>query len=89
MLIYERWSTFFFTFYKQFVTFQPHILLTGSKEDEFVCAIRPNYFQDIYGDMLRKIGHGEIHLFKSGCHPAMISNKNEFAELSRIFFEEL
>ena len=75
-------------FHKHLETLQSHILLTGSKEDEFVSSIRPNYFQDIYGDMLRKIGHGEIYLFESGGHPAMISNKNEFVQLSKRFFEE-
>jgi len=75
-------------FHKPLETLKSQILLTGSKEDEFVCTINPNYFQDIYGDMLRKIGHGEIYLFESGGHPAMISNKNEFAQLSKRFFEE-
>lgn len=75
-------------FHKPLETLKSQILLTGSKEDEFVCSINPNYFQYIYGDMLRKIGHGEIYLFESGGHPAMISNKNEFAQLSKRFFEE-
>ncbi|WP_419750728.1 hypothetical protein [Terrisporobacter petrolearius] len=43
---------------------------------------------NMHGDMLRKIGHGEIYLFESGGHPAMISNKNEFAQLSKRFFEK-
>ena len=75
-------------FHKPLETLQSHILLTGSKEDEILCSISPNYFQDIYIDMLRKIEHGEIYLFESGGHPAMISNKNEFVQLSKRFFEE-
>lgn len=75
-------------FHKPLETFQPPILLTGSKEDELLCSTNPNYFQDTYKNMVSKIGHGEIYLFESGHHPAMISNKNEFVELSKRFFEE-
>lgn len=75
-------------FHKPLENLQSHILFTGSKQDEFVCSISPNYYQDIYGDMLRKIGHGEIYLFESGGHPAMISNKDEFQQLSKRFFKK-
>lgn len=86
--VFEHERTIGKFFHKPLETFQPPILLTGSKEDELLCSTNPNYFQDTYKNMVSKIGHGEIYLFESGHHPAMISNKNEFVELSKRFFEE-
>ncbi len=65
---------------------KPDILLTGSKQDEFVGSISPNYFEKIYGEMLFKIGHGTMHLFETGSHPAMMSNQDEFVSISKDFF---
>ena len=74
-------------FHQPLENFRPPILMTGSKEDEFVCEISRTYFEDVYGRMLKKIGHGDMHLFNSGGHPAMLSNPDEFVELSRRFFD--
>lgn len=75
-------------FHKPLTTLQADILLTGSKGDEFMYSINTNYFQDTYKDILRKIGHGEMYLFEEGSHPSMISNKEEFVQLSKNFFEK-
>lgn len=64
------------------------ILLTGSKSDEFICTINPHYFEKVYGDMIAKIGHGQIHLFQTGGHPALLSNQDSFYQISRNFFKE-
>lgn len=74
-------------FHKPLETLKPDILMTGSKEDEFICALEPGFFERVYGDMIRKIGHGEIHLFDTGGHPAMLSNPEAFFERSRRFLE--
>ena len=62
------------------------ILLTGSREDAFMCAVSEHYLEDVYKDMLTKIGHGSMHLFSSGGHPAMMTNQDAFYEMSKDFF---
>ncbi|MCF4113370.1 MULTISPECIES: alpha/beta fold hydrolase [Dethiosulfovibrio] len=74
-------------FHKDLGSLKPEILMTGSKKDEFVCAISPDYFEQSYGKMMSKIGHGDIFLFESGGHPAMLSNQEDFYRLSVDFFE--
>jgi len=69
-------------FHKSLQELKVDILMTGSKTDEFMSAISEKYFEDVYGQMIKKIGHGKIHLFNSGGHPAMMSNQKEFIELS-------
>lgn len=72
-------------FHKALQTLHPEILLIGSREDEFVCQIDPNYFEVVYGEMINKIGHGRIYLFETGGHPAMLTNQDDFYKLSREF----
>lgn len=74
-------------FHKPLESFKPDILMTGSKEDEFIGSLEKNYFERVYGEMLRKIGHGELCLFEHGGHPAMLSSPQEFYERSRRFLE--
>lgn len=76
-------------FHKNFCGFKPDILMTGSKEDEFFADVSPTYFEKVYGDMLKKIGHGEMYLFDSGGHPAMLTNAEEFADLAKKFFLQI
>lgn len=64
------------------------ILLTGSKEDEYVALLSPTYFEDTYQAMLKKIPNGTMYLFPHGHHPAMSSNKEEFAKLAASFFKD-
>lgn len=66
----------------------PQILFTGSKEDEFISAVAPDYFETVYNGMINKIGHGRIYLFPTGGHPAMLSNAEEFVQLSKTFFKD-
>lgn len=73
-------------FHKDLHKFQPDILMTGSKQDEFISSISPFYFERVYGEMLEKIGHGRMHLFETGGHPAMLSNPYEFYTISMRFF---
>lgn len=75
-------------FHKKLSAFMPDILMTGSKQDEFVSSVSPAYFEKIYGDMLLKIGHGAMHLFETGGHPAMLSNMDEFVSITKGFFEK-
>lgn len=72
-------------FHKDLQSFKPAILLTGSLQDEFVCTLAPNYFEKAYGELISKIGHGKIHLFDTGGHPAMLTNQDSFYQLSMKF----
>lgn len=74
-------------FHQPISSLKADILLTGSKEDEFVSMLSNTYFEKTYGDMLRKIGHGQIYLFETGRHPALLSNPNDFLLLSLDFFD--
>lgn len=77
------------TFFHQCLqSLKPSILLTGSKKDEFISAVSPKYFENVYGNLIKKIGHGEVYLFNEGGHPAMLSNSEEFFKLSMKFFKE-
>ena len=73
-------------FHKDLQSLKVDILLTGSKGDEFVSALAPNYFETVYEQLITKIGHGKIHLFETGGHPAMLTNQENFYHLSKDFF---
>ncbi len=75
-------------FHKALHTLKADILLTGSKADEFVIAVSPDYFETVYGEMITNIGHGKIHLFNQGGHPAMLSNPKDFYKISIDFLRE-
>lgn len=75
-------------FHRELTELKADILLTGSRQDEFLAALSPDYFDRTYGDMLGKIGHGKMHLFDTGGHPAMLSNQAQFVSLSQHFFEQ-
>ncbi len=51
-------------------------LLTGSKQDEYCDSL-----DKIYEALKMKNNKLEIHMFKKGKHPAMLTNKNDFYEL--------
>ncbi len=72
-------------FHKPLRALKAEVLLTGSLEDEFVSALGPDFFLKTYGDMLSGIGHGSMHLFMHGGHPAMLSNQEEFVRLAEQF----
>lgn len=72
-------------FHKSLDLLKADILLTGSKADEFMNAVSEDYLENTYKDMMQKIGHGEIYLFNTGGHPAMITNQDDFYKISRDF----
>ncbi len=74
-------------FHKSLRELRAEILLTGSKEDEFMSVVSNVYFDEVYGEMIEEIGHGRIHLFNSGGHPAMLTNQTEFYEMSMEFLK--
>ena len=74
-------------FHQELTELSVSILLTGSKQDEFVCDIMPDYFTVTYQHMLDQIRHGTMHIFESGGHPAMLSNDKAFYEISRKFLK--
>ena len=49
--------------------------------------ISDNYYENVYGEILKKTGHGKMHLFDKGDHPAMISKFDEFYDLSIEFLK--
>lgn len=72
-------------FHKPLDFLNADILMTGSKEDKFMYSISDNYFENVYGEMLKKIGHGKMYLFDTGDHPAMITNFEKFYNVSLDF----
>lgn len=75
-------------FHKPLNTLKSQILMTGSEEDEFISSISKDYFKNTYKEMILEIGHGKSKIFKHGNHPAMLSNKEEFARISKSFFRQ-
>lgn len=61
------------------------LLFTGSQEDIFMPG---KFFEHMYNMLIEKIGHGKKYIFKSGSHPAMISNAAAFAKLVTEFLNE-
>ncbi|MEY8533871.1 alpha/beta hydrolase [Blautia pseudococcoides] len=70
---YQNHKTFF---HKKLCELRLPVLLTGSKEDEFMSG---NFFEKVYGNL--SIENKKIHIFEHGGHPAMISNKDTFIPL--------
>lgn len=86
--IYEHSKSDGKFFHKPLETLKTDILLVGSEEDEYISSIDPNYFSRVYADMIKKIGYGNMHLFKHGGHPAILSNSREFRTIAEEFFKE-
>lgn len=72
-------------FHKPLCELKADLLLTGSLEDEFVSTLCPNFFAKTYGELLAKAGHGSMHLFEHGGHPAVLSSGTEFVRLAEQF----
>lgn len=68
-------------FHKALSCFKNPLLLTGSFEDRM---LRSDLYIE-YQKMINIIGHGEICMFKTGNHPAILSNAEEFAEVVKNF----
>ena len=75
-------------FHQPLYSLKSDILLTGSREDEFMSAVSDNYLESVYEDIIQKIGHGRICLFDSGGHPAMMTNQDAFYRISKAFLLE-
>lgn len=56
-------------FHKDLKEFKNLILLTGSLEDTMV---RKDLMKE-YQEMIKIIGHGDIHMFETGKHPSILS----------------
>lgn len=63
-------------FHKSISELSVRTYLTGSMKDEYC-----DYLDKIYDNLKTKNNQLNIHLFDSGYHPAMISNKKEFFKL--------
>lgn len=74
-------------FHKPLRELKADILFTGSKEDEFICTLDSDYYEKVYEGMAQKIGHGKIHIFPKGGHPAMLSNPKDFYRVSMDFLK--
>lgn len=74
-------------FHRPLSELKAEILLTGSRGDEFVSFLGADYFDRVYGEMIRKIGHGRMHIFDEGRHPAALSNGEEFIGLVQAFLD--
>ncbi len=75
-------------FHKPLSGLKSEILLTGSEGDEFLQSLGASFYRDTFAAMLSRIGHGEMHLFPEGGHPAMLSNAAEFARIAKVFLLE-
>lgn len=74
-------------FHKPLSSLQPDILMTGSKEDEFITNVDNDFFSKTYSIMINEIGHGDFYLFEHGGHPAMLSNQAQFINKSLSFLQ--
>ena len=81
--VYEHYRSIGKFFHEPLESLQVPVLLTGSKQDEF---ITDEFFERTFSKLLAKIPNGTMHLFEQGGHPAMLSNGEAFAKVSREFF---
>lgn len=85
--IFDHSKTIGKFFHKDLSELASPILLTGSKEDEFVKLINPNFYNLLFSSMIEKIGHGQMHIFKTGGHPALMSNQDQFSKIAIEFIK--
>ena len=74
-------------FHKPLTELKSGILLTGSREDKFMYSIADDYYERVYGEIIRKVPNAKMHLFEHGDHPAMLTNFEEFYGLSSDFLK--
>lgn len=86
--IFEHYKTIGKFFHKPLETMQPDVLLTGSREDEFVSLVSHDFFENTFSSLLEKIKNGKMHLFDEGGHPAILSNGLKFADVAKKFLKE-
>lgn len=73
-------------FHRPLCELKAEILLTGSRNDSFMYRISDNYYEKVYGDILKQVPNGRMYLFENGDHPAMLTNADAFYDLSKDFF---
>ncbi|MEA4987205.1 MAG: alpha/beta hydrolase [Anaerovorax sp.] len=74
-------------FHKPLSELKADILMTGSKEDEFITCVDNDFYRKTYSRMIEEIGHGDLFIFEHGGHPAMLSNQDEFFKETLLFLE--
>jgi pimeloyl-ACP methyl ester carboxylesterase len=74
-------------FHKALNELHTEILFTGSKEDEFIKFVDPNFYLKTFSTLIEKVRSGEMYIFNQGGHPALLSNKDEFVKLAKDFFK--
>jgi pimeloyl-ACP methyl ester carboxylesterase len=72
-------------FHKDLSALSLPVMLTASLEDEFA-KISGLDFSRLYPEMASKIADCKICLFRSGGHPAMLTNAVEFSDMAKSFF---
>lgn len=88
-VIFEHSKTIGKFFHKDLTQLTSPILFTGSKEDEFVKLINPNFYHVLFSNMIEKIGHGQMHIFETGGHPALLSNQEQFSIIAMDFLRQI
>ena len=83
MAIHEHTKSIGKFFRKPLNKLQTEVLLTGSREDEFVKLVYPDFYEQTYSKLIEKFGCGKMHIFKEGGHPAIISNRDEFIIIAK------
>jgi len=70
-------------FHKDLSQLNVPVMLSASLEDEYAEIIN---IEKTYKTLHAKIPNSELHLFSTGCHPAMLSNAKEFSDIAKKFF---
>lgn len=70
-------------FHKSLCELETPVLMTGSREDEFMPA---DFFEKTYGQI--PLPNKTIHIFEKGGHPAILSNQEAFIPVVLEFFRE-
>ncbi|AOT72467.1 alpha/beta fold hydrolase [Geosporobacter ferrireducens] len=86
--IYKHAKTIGKFFHKPLNGLQTKMLLTGSKEDEYVKLVHPDFYIETYSKLIGKLCNASMHIFDQGRHPALLSNKDEFVKLAKDFFDK-
>ena len=86
--IAKHYKTIGKLFHQPLEDLQADILLTGSRQDEFISLVDERFFDKTYDRMIAKIGHGQKHIFPTGGHPALLSNMDAFAKIAKQFLAE-
>lgn len=82
--LFEHNKTIGKFFHKPLESLEIPVLLTGSREDEFV---NEAFYTENYTRLLKKIKKGSMYLFEKGGHPAILSNGLEFSKAAKKFLK--